>query len=102
MANGTFTIQSKTENTQYKFENTDVVITGNYSKDSQTNTVLNINGNAYVHDEQQEQGNYIGQFNGYNRDGEIKYSISEMSRSAAAKVWAAIDEIEANVTGEGE
>jgi hypothetical protein len=45
------------------------------------------------------QGEYIGNFNGYMRDGEVKYSISEMSRKDANKVWDAIDEIEQNILG---
>lgn len=96
MANGTFTIQSKTENTQYKYENADVVVTGNYSKDAQTATLQSIGGTAYVVTETGEQGNYIGNFSGYNRDGEMKYSISEMSRSALVIMYDAIDEIEAH------
>lgn len=98
MANGTFTIQSKIENTQFKYENTDVIITGNSAKDIQNDTLQSIGGTAYVLNEQGEQGNYIGNFNGYMRDGEMRYSVSEMSRSASVKVWDAIDEIEAEVT----
>jgi len=99
MANGTFTIQSKTENTQFKYENQDVIITGNSAKDIQNDTLQSIGGTAYVLNEQGEQGDYIGNFNGYNREGEMKYSVSEMSRSASMKVWDAIDEIEAVVKG---
>ena len=41
----------------------------------------------------------IGTFNGYMRDGEVRYNMSEMSRRDSNKVWDAIDEIEQNITG---
>ena len=36
------------------------------------------------------------------RDGEVRYSLSEMSRKDSNKVWDAIDEIEPYVMGENE
>ena len=56
-------------------------------------------GGSVYNDNNGEQGDYIGNFNGYMRDGEVKYSISEMSRKDANKVWDAIDEIEQNILG---
>lgn len=96
---GTFNIVSSSLNNQYEYTDTEVKVTGNYTQDATTNTLQQVNGNAYVLEQGGQQGAYIGNFNGYMREGVIKYSISEMSRRDANKVWDAIDEIEANITG---
>lgn len=100
---GTFNIVSSTLNNQYEYANTNVTVNGNYVKDATTDTLQSVGGSVYNLPAQQgQQGEYIGNFNGYMRDGEVKYSISEMSRRNASKVWDAIDEIEANITGANE
>lgn len=96
---GTFNIVSSSLNNQYEYTDTEVKVTGSYTQDAATHTLQQVNGNAYVLEQGGQQGAYIGNFNGYMRDGVIKYSISEMSRRDANKVWDAIDEIEANITG---
>lgn len=95
---GTFTVTSSTLNDNYEYKDENVVVNGGYQKDSQTDTLQNISGSAYVNDNG-EQGNYIGNFNGHVRDGEIRYSLSEMSRRNSNNVWDAIDEIEQNIIG---
>ena len=45
-------------------------------------------------------GEYIGNFIGNSRGGEVKYSLSEMSRRDSMMVWDAIDELEAFINGE--
>ena len=97
----TFNITSSTLNSNYEYKNGVVVVTGNYSKDATNDTLQSIGGSVYV-DNNGQQGDYIGNFNGYMRDGEIRYSLSEMSRKDSNKVWDAIDEIEVYVLGENE
>ena len=91
---------SSTLNSNYEFKNDYVVVNGNFVKDAKTDVLSNISGTAYRKDSQGEQGEYIGNFNGYMRDGEIKYSLSEMSRADSNLVWDAIDAIEANIINE--
>ena len=99
----TFNVTSSSLNNQYEYANTNVTVNGNYVKDATTDTLQSVSGSVYNLPAQQgQQGEYIGNFNGYMRDGEVKYSISEMSRRTSSKVWDAIDEIEANITGANE
>jgi len=99
----TFNVTSSSLNNQYEYANEYVTVQGNYTKDATNDTLQNVSGSVYnVPTQQGQQGEYIGNFNGYVRDGEIRYSISEMSRRNANKVWDAIDDIEANITGANE
>ena len=95
-----FEITSSTLNSNYEFKNDYVVVNGNFAKDAKTNNLTNFSGSAYRKDAQGEQGEYIGNFNGYMRNGEIKYSLSEMSHADSNLVWDAIDAIEVHVVGE--
>lgn len=97
---GTFEIKSQTNNAQYEYKDDAIIVQGNYQKDALTGDVRSINGTAYRKDQQGEIGENIGNFNGYVRNGEIRYSLSEMSRRDSNAVWDAIDEIEPHVTGE--
>lgn len=97
---GNFAIKSQTNNATYEYTDENLIVQGNFVKDSATNNLVSINGSCYVKTEQGQQGAYIGNFNGYMRDGEIRYTMSEMSRRDSNKVWDAIDEIEAAITGE--
>lgn len=94
---GNFKITSSSLNNGYAYDNTNVTVQGNYNMDAQTNTVQNISGTVYKATTDGKQGEYMGNFNGYLRDGEIKYTISEMTRKDANKTWDAIDEIEENI-----
>lgn len=99
----TFNIKSSSLNNQYEYANEYVTVQGSYTKDATNDTLQSVSGSVYTVPAQQgQQGEYIGNFNGYMRDNEIKYSISEMSRRNANKVWDAIDDIEANITGANE
>ena len=93
-----FEITSSSLNNQYNFEDESVKVQGGYAMNAQDNSLQSVNGSVYRNNEGQ-QGDFIGNFNGYVRDGEIRYSLSEMSRRDANKVWDAIDEIEQNITG---
>ena len=97
---GTFTVTSSNLNNGYNYKDSAVIVTGSYNKDATTNTLQNVSGQVYRQNAQGEQGDYIGNFNGYMRDGEVRYSISEMSRRNANMTWDAIDDIEAIITGE--
>ena len=95
---GTFTITSSTLNNGYDFKNASVTVQGSYTKDATTDTLQNVSGQVYEL-AVGGSGEYIGNFNGYMRDGEVRYSLSEMSRRKSNKVWDAIDEIEQNILG---
>ena len=99
----TFNVTSSSLNNQFEYANENVTVQGSYTKDATNNTLQNVSGSVYkVPAQQGQQGEYIGNFNGYMRDGEVRYSISEMSRRNATITWDAIDEIEANITGANE
>ena len=97
---GTFEIKSQTNNATYEYTDDNLIVQGSFVKDIVTNEVTTISGSCYAKTQQGQQGAYIGNFNGYKRDGEIRYTMSEMSRRDSNKVWDAIDEIEAAITGE--
>ena len=97
---GTFTVTSSNLQNQYNYSNDTLIVIGNYSMDATTSTLQNVAGTAYRKNQDGSQGEYVGNFNGYMRDGVVKYSISEMTRQDANLVWDAIDEIEANILGE--
>ena len=94
----TFTVTSSNLNCGYEYKNESVEVSGSYSKDATTDTMTNVSGTAYV-TTPDGRGDYIGNFNGYMRDGEVRYSLSEMSRKNSNLVWNAIDEIELNIIG---
>jgi hypothetical protein len=97
---GTFTITSSNLQDGYNYKDSAVIVTGSYNKDATTNTLQNVSGQVYRQNAQGEQGDYIGNFNGYMRDGEIRYSMSEMSRRDFNLVWDAIEGIEPYITGQ--
>lgn len=98
---GTFTITSSKLNSQYTYSNTSIVVTGNYVVDATSGNVLqSVQGSCYRQNQDGEMGEYFGDFNGFMRDGEIKYSLSEMTRRDSNLVWDAIDEIEQNIIGQ--
>lgn len=99
---GTFKITSSTLNSQYEYKNESVIANGFFVKDAPSNEVQSANGSFYRINSQGDRGDYIGNYNGYMRDGEMKYSLSEMSRKDSNLVWDAIDEIEQFIMGENE
>lgn len=96
---GTFEVTSSTLNNQYSFKDENLVVNGAYVKDAQNNTLQSISGACYLITESGEPGNYVGNFNGYMRNGKMLYSLSEMSREDSLTVWDAITEIEQNIIG---
>lgn len=99
--NGTFEIKSSTNNSQYEYTTSEMIIQGSFAKDIPSGNVLSINGNCYRKTQDGSLGDFFGNFNGYARDGgDIRYAMSEMSRQDANLVWDAIDEIEPIILGE--
>ena len=94
-----FEITSSSLNNQYNFEDENVKVQGGYALNAQDNSLQSVNGSVYRNNEGQ-QGDFIGNFNGYVRDGVIRYSLSEMSRRDANLAWDAIDAIEAEITSQ--
>lgn len=93
-----FEITSSTTNSQFVYKNDELIVNGNYAKDATTGALQSINGSCYAKDASGNQGQYVGNFNGYVRDGGIKYSFSEMSLADLNKVEAAVEDIEAEIT----
>ena len=94
---GTFAVINSTLNSSYTYTDESVVVNGSYEKDAQNDTLRSISGSVYHKTESGEQGEYIGNFNGYPIGGEIKYSLSQMSRKENNLTWNAIDDIEIHV-----
>lgn len=102
---GTFNITNSTLNSSYIYTDESVVVNGGYEKDAQNDTLRSISGSCYRKTQDGQQGEYVGNFNGYQREDGIKYSLSEMTRRDNNLVWNAIDGIEPHVlpqtNGEG-
>ena len=101
---GNFVVKNQTNNVQYEYNDDAIIVTGNYVKNATTGVLQTYNGQCYRKNEQGQQGEYFGNFNGFLREGsqDVKYSMSEMSRRDSNLVWDAIDEIERNVLGTDE
>ena len=99
---GNFVVKNQTSNVQFEYSNDTLIIQGQYAKNVSTSVLQSYSGSFYRKTEQGQMGEYFGNFNGYLRDGsaEVKYSMSEMSRTDASAAWDAIDEIEPYVIGE--
>jgi len=94
---GTFAVINSTLNSSYNYTDELVVVNGNFTKDATNDTLQSISGSCYRKTESGEQGEYIGNFNGYQREDGIKYSLSEMTRRDNNLVWNAIDGIEPHI-----
>lgn len=90
-----FEIVNESVNQEYKVTSDDAICTGNIS--SQQSEVKQITGTVYTKNAEGGQGEYIGNFTGQNRGGEMKYSFSEMNHLQSMVVWEVIDTIEANI-----
>jgi len=94
-----FNITSSTLNSSYNYKDV-IIVQGNFVKDASTGTLTSINGQCYRVNASGQQGDYIGNFNGYPQGDEIVYDLSQMKRSDSNLVWDAIDDIEAKILGE--
>ena len=92
-----FNIISSTLNSSYKYKDV-IIVQGNFGKDAISGKLTSINGQCYRKNEQGEQGDLIGNFNGFRQsDGTITYDLSSMSRADSNLVWDAIDDIQNEV-----
>jgi len=99
--NGNFEVKKVTENTSYEYKNSEIIVLGTYSKNGTTKKLESIHGDCYRKGQDDSQGEFFGSFNGIVRSNdEVRYSMSEMSRRDANKIWDAIDEVEPEVLGE--
>ena len=92
-----YEVTSKTENTSYVCKQSGIIVQGTVEKETVSGEIRYVNGTCYRPNEQGEIGENFGNFNGYLRDGELKYALSEMSRKDSNLTWGAIDEIESNI-----
>ena len=99
---GTFKVKSKSVNAQYEYKDENVFVAGSYNADATTNQVKGISGNVYLLDASGNQGQSIGNFNGHpdRQSGDFIYSLSEMTKEQSDLTWAAIEEIEKEITKE--
>ncbi len=93
----TWNITSSKVNKTYELINENLHVNGSYVTDEITGELQSIQGSCYRNNPDSGTGDYIGNFNGAMRNGEIKYSLSEMSRKDSMMVWDAIDEIEQHI-----
>ena len=91
---GNFKVINETKNTQYGYDNTDVIVNGNYNTNTKDGVVMNISGSVYRKNSSGEQGEYIGNFNGQMVNGVMKYTTSQMTRQQYNLVMDLIDELE--------
>jgi len=96
-----FEIKSQSLNTQFEYENDDLVINGSYGSNKQETEIQSINGSAHRKPDGDGNGEYIGNFTGTLNGGEMEYSMSKMSRRNANRMWEAIDGIEENINAGG-
>ena len=96
---GNFEIVSSMLNINFKFNNENVSINGSVQKDGKTGDMQTLSGACYTPSESGE-GEHIGNFSGHNRDGQMRYSISEMSTEYMEAVRSAITEIEHGINNE--
>ena len=97
---GTIKVTSATLNTNFTYESENLFINGGYQKDSQSGELKTISGTCYKPKDGVQTGEYIGNFNGRNDSGTMKYSLSDMTRQDTIAVLDAIDEIEKFINGE--
>lgn len=89
---GTFTIKSRQTTTQYEYENEQVIAIGNYTENTESSEVLSISGEQRTKD-----GQYIGNFNGYKRNGEMVFSYSDVPQEYMGAFQQAVTEVVAEI-----
>ena len=98
-----YKVTSSVINTAYECKQSAIYVHGTITVDKLTDKFVSIEGYCYRLNEQGEQGEVFGNFNGYLRETGIKFNLSEMNQADTNLVWAAIDEIvEANHLGDNE
>lgn len=92
-----YQITDSTISTSYICKQSGIIVQGQHSKNEQSGEIQHVNGSCYRPNDKDEIGEFIGNFNGYLRDGELKFSLSEMTRADSNLIWGAIDEIETEI-----
>lgn len=97
---GTLTIKTRSLSThaEYVDATSGLTINVNYNEDATTSTLQSINGTIY----KTENMTYAGNYSGQPQDGEMSYSISGVKSKDMSKVFAAIEDIEEQITGEND
>lgn len=90
-------ITQQTMVTRYEYSGDGAVTAqGEYRVNSITGKLEAVSGTVY------DNGQYIGDYNGYQRNDAVKYSLSEMTKEQSDVVWAVIADIEPQITPEEE
>ena len=97
-----YQVTDETINTSYICKREGIIVQGTHVKNSVSGEIQSVNGTCYRPNEKGETGENFGNFNGYPRGGELKFSLSEMTRSDSNLTWGAIDEIESEILAAGE
>lgn len=92
-----YEVTNKTESISYVCKQSGIIVNGTVVKDVINGEIQSVNGSCYRPNEQGEIGEYFGNFNGYLRDGELKFSLSEMTRKDSNLTWGCIEEIEGEI-----
>jgi hypothetical protein len=99
---GTIKVTSSALNVNFTYENENLFINGSYQKDAKSDELKNISGSCYKSKDGSQKSEYIGNFNGRNENGTMKYSLSDMTRQDTVVILDAIDEIEQFINGENQ
>lgn len=99
---GTIKVTSATLNTNFTYESESLFINGGYQKDATSGELKTISGTCYKPKDGVQTGEYIGNFNGRNENGTMKYSLSDMTRQDTIVVLDAIADIEKYINGENQ
>ena len=98
---GNLVIKDSVSKTTFEYSNEKMIAQGEYEKGLQ-GKLKTVRATCFHKNEDGTIGTNFGNFNGIMRaDGKVHYSMSEMSREDSMTVWAAIDEIEPEIIGEG-
>jgi hypothetical protein len=99
---GTIKVTSSALNVNFTYENENLFINGSYQKDAKSDELKNISGTCRKPESGSQTGEYIGNFNGRNENGTMKYSFSDMTRQGTIVILDTIDEIEQFINGENQ
>ena len=99
---GTINVTSSQLNTNFTYENENLFINGSYQKDAKSDELKNISGTCRKPESGSQTGEYVGNFNGRNENGTMKYSLSDMTRQDTIVILDAIEEIEQFINGENQ
>lgn len=95
-----FSVINQNINTQYEFTTDAVIVQGNFIRGDKDAVLKSIQGNCFAKNEDGTIGVGIGNFNGYVRGGQLKYTLSEMSCENAVLILQTIALLEPYITGE--